>query len=659
MDLLFFIKKIKITKSKIPNSGYIKNLVQKYLWTNKKPKNFINMKIKALLVALAVGTAAQVYAQQTGMNILEKDYEISRKAKKGYLGGVEAKENGNFDMVYFLPSSRRKVKIEVYSFDKDANLKNTLKDEWDVEKVKKKWKWFNFKGDEYSTTAASLSTNLSGKMMFKKRLIKAKYNWLVGGYLKSIKMLDRQKLTSENGEEYLFSGAYEVERDSTILALAYPYTKGSSYSNLDLIKVNNEGVSKKLASVPTSSPMKPIFSKPLLDDNSRDVDNDDFPRDWVVVLAPTKAYGKSNTGNPNQLTYLRISPEGNLKENFTFNSPDAGYRILNAYEKNGTVLLYGMSIKKDGKYADEVLGQTVSPSSMDDEEKAATSSGGGMLGGLGKMAGMISGKEELAPSQASLDNALDEKKYDNFVITKIQNGNAVYVRPTAMPELNQKAVAGSDMKKPLEFDGKKFTANNFQILKDGSFVLCLQDFKPSSGGIGGNKLLGALTGVSRSGSSYDRVYKGMYMLHFSPEGSLVRNYTVLLDQKNKKGFFNNSPMTADNFPATSYVIESKDGKSINWIMEMVKAIDKDTSVSTLWDTTTTTTTYSPFYSIEYGKLDLSTGKSSEFRTLGDLEKKKYYLYDKHNRIQIGDYTYFFSETPNGDRLLISRMNVND
>ena len=64
------------------------------------------------------------------------------------------------------------------------------------------------------------------------------------------------------------------------------------------------------------------------------------------------------------------------------------------------------------------------------------------------------------------------------------------------------------------------------------------------------------------------------------------------------------------------------------------------------------------YSIEYGKIDLSTGKSSEFRTLGDLEKKKYYLYDKHNRIQIGDYIYFFSETPNGDRLLVSRMDVN-
>ena len=103
------------------------------------------------------------------------------------------------------------------------------------------------------------------------------------------------------------------------------------------------------------------------------------------------------------------------------------------------------------------------------------------------------------------------------------------------------------------------------------------------------------------------------------------------------------------------IIESKDGKSVNWIMEIVKAIDKDTSFSSMTNfftgttTNTTTTTYSPFYSIEYGKIDLSTGKSSEFRTLGDLEKKKYYLYDKHNRLQIGDYIYFFSETANGDR----------
>lgn len=620
------------------------------------------MKTKFIFSAAAVLYGMATYAQQSAFTVLEKDYEISRKAKKGYLGGVEAQPNGGFEMVYFLPSSRKKVKIETYTFDKDANLTNSLKDEWDVEKVKKKWKFFNFKGDEYTTTAASVSTNLTGKMMFKKREIKAKYNWLAGDYAKRIKLLDRQKLTSESGDEYLFAGAYEVERDSTIYALAYPYAKGASMDPLDLIKVSNTGVSQKLKSIPTPSGMKPIFSKPLLDENSRDVSNDDFPRDWIVILAPTKMYGKSNAGTPNQLTYLRISPEGQLKEQFNFTSPTAGFRILNAYQKGSEVILYGMGIKKEGKYADEILGATVSPSSMDDDEQAAAASTGGMLGGIGKMANMISGKDDMAPSQQSLDNALDEKKYNDFIIAKISNQNLSLIKATPMEELNRKAVAGADMKKALEFDGKKFITNNFQILRDGSMMLSVQDYKPEGKGIGlpGGKMLGALAGVSTStsGDSYSRIYKGMYLLHFSPDGNLVRNYTVQLDQKNKKGFFNNSPMTADNFPATGYLIESKDGKSVNWIMEIVKAIDKDTSSSTFFNTMTTTTTYSPFYSIEYGKLDLATGKSSEFRTLGDLEKKKYYLYEKHNRIQIGDYIYFFSETPNGDRLLVSRMDVN-
>lgn len=626
------------------------------------------MKTKLILCAAFALSIASVSAQNASFAVLEKDYEISRKAKKGYLGGVEPTDNGGFEMVYFLPSNRKKVKIETYTFDKDANLTNTLKDEWDVEKVRKKWKFFNFKGDEYVTTAASVSTNLTGRMMFKKREIKAKYNWLAGDYVKRIKLLDRQKLTGDSGEEYLFGGAYEVERDSTICALAYPYVKGASLNSLDLLKISNTGAVQKLTSIPTGHAVRPLFSRPLIDENSRDVSNDDFPRDWIVVLAPSKPYDKSAAGPANQLTYLRISPEGAVREKFSFTAPTAGYRILNAYAKGNEVILYGMGIRKDGKFADEILGSTVSPTSMDEEESQAAKSTGGMLGGLGKMANMVTGKDDMAPSQQALDNLLDEKKYDDFIIVKISGQNASVIKSTPMNELNQKAVAGADMKKPLEFDGKKFVTNNFQLLKDGSMMLSVQDYKPEGKGIGlpGGKMMGALAGVSssKSGDSYNRIYKGMYLLHFSPDGSLVRNYTVQLDQKNKRGFFNNSPMTADNFPATGYLIESKDGKSVNWIMEIVKAIDVDTDVSTFSNffsgtsTTTTTKSYSPFYSIEYGKLDLATGKSSEFRTLGDLEKKKYYLYNKHNRIQVGDYLYFFSETPNGDRLLISRMDVN-
>ena len=165
-------------------------------------------------VALLFGVAT--FAQQSTFDILEKDYEISRKAKKGYLGGVEPSGNGGFEMVYFLPSSKRKVKIETYTFDKDANLVNSLKDEWDVEKVKKKWKFFNFKGDEYITTAASVSTNLTGKMMFKKREIKAKYNWLAGDYVKRIKLLDKQKEGKKKMRQF---GSVEIPQSAFISAL--------------------------------------------------------------------------------------------------------------------------------------------------------------------------------------------------------------------------------------------------------------------------------------------------------------------------------------------------------------------------------------------------------------------------------------------------------
>jgi hypothetical protein len=45
---------------------------------------------------------------------------------------------------------------------------------------------------------------------------------------------------------------------------------------------------------------------------------------------------------------------------------------------------------------------------MDDEEQAAAKSTGGMLGGIGKMANMV-WKDDMAPSQQSLDNALTKK----------------------------------------------------------------------------------------------------------------------------------------------------------------------------------------------------------------------------------------------------------
>jgi hypothetical protein len=147
-------------------------------------------------------------------------------------------------------------------------------------------------------------------------------------------------------------------------------------------------------------------------------------------------------------------------------------------------------------------------------------------------------------------------------------------------------------------------------------------------------------------------------MHFNSTGQLQHNYTVNVEQRSKKGFFNHSPLTADMYPATSYVYETDNG-SLKWIMHIVKAIDKSSSSSSNYftGTTTTTTTYTPLYSIEYGTIDLKAASASEFKTLGEDENRTYYLYDNHNTLQNGNLIYFFSETTKGDKMLISRLKL--
>jgi hypothetical protein len=195
------------------------------------------------------------------------------------------------------------------------------------------------------------------------------------------------------------------------------------------------------------------------------------------------------------------------------------------------------------------------------------------------------------------------------------------------------------MKKPLKFDGKMFTVNNIDFLSDKSIVLSIQDFKKSKS----------------SESPY--IYKGLYLMHFTEKGELIKNYTVNIEQKGKKGFFNNSPLTSDMIPTTSTVYESSDKTKLNWVMHIVKAIEKESSSDwSYFGTTTVTTTYTPLYSVQYGKIDLSAQKSTDFKTLGEDENRKYYLFPSNNVLSTDKYLYFFSETTRGDKLLVSRLN---
>ena len=583
--------------------------------------------------------------------IIEKEFDISRKAKNGYLGGIDINsEKQTLDMVFVLRSTtKRMVKREVYTFDKDLNLLNTVKDEQAIEKMKTKYKWFNFKGDSYVSNSLSASANLTGKLVFRKKEITWKYRWLLGNYNKSVKQLDKVKPTS-NAEQYFFrGGAYEVESDSTVLVVAGKQEKKGDYvgslKHYDILSCDNNVNIKVASSIDFDFPNAPIYSGPLEDDNE-ELSNDDFPRDWILVFAPQggSGIGKLADPKPTNYTYVRVNPQGQIVEKFSFDSPTNGWRVLGAYEKEGGVYVYGSATTKDpeSKYINQVYKTPLVATTSADAEEQKESTGGGIgklgLGGLGKGMSMLGGTADFGITQDAVDAGLDELKYTNFQIGKISGGKFEFLTSPTIADFEKVQAKPADQKKFVEFDGKKFVINGIFFTSNGDILVNGQDFKTLGKGKG-------------------RSYKGVYMFQFDPTGNLKRNYGIFLDQSKTSGFFNTSPLTSDMIKTTSFIQESGDKKSVYWLMRMAKSIHKEVDVDFGFNSKTTTTTWEPLFNMQYGAINTADGTLSDFKTLGESEKKKFYLFKNANTIKMGNYTFMFSETERGDKVLISRLDL--
>jgi hypothetical protein len=608
--------------------------------------------ILSLLISIGLLSSTDIYAQ---LEVHEQVHEISRKSMRGYLGGVETNEEKmTFDMIYVLPSSARKVKLETYTFDEQLKLINTKKEEEDIEKVRTRYKWFNFKGEEFTKNLLTASITMGGKLVFRRKEVTYRYSWWFGRYNKTVKTLDKVKPTGDAGEKYIFrGGAYEVDLDETVLVFAGVQEKkndiiGSSM-NYDLIRCDKDVNITVLSKVKFDYPYQPIFAEPILDDVN--VLNDDMPRDWVVVFAPMggpTVKGANLNPKTNEYVYFRISPQGEIKERIAIIAPSNGWRVLQAYEKDGAVFLYGPTLTKDisNKYIDQLYKTgLVATTSADAEEKTESNSSSGAFGGLKSLANTFAGNQDMGTTQEAIDVMLDELKFTGFSIGKIKAGKLVFLKDTPIAEFNSKSVTPAGQKKALEFDGKRFQTYSINVVSSGDIIINGQDFKV------GKSIIGS------SGSDGARLYKGVYMFQFDQQGNLKHNYGIQLDQKERAGFFNKSPLTSDMFAAESSIYESPDKSKAYWFLHTCRAIEDVTDVDKGFWSTTVTKSWSPLYTFQYGTIDLEKGTAGEFKILGDTEKKNYYLLPSNYVIELGKYLIVFSETEKGSRILQSRVDL--
>jgi hypothetical protein len=610
----------------------------------------MRLKILSLLIGFCSLVSTKSYAQ---LEVYEQVHEISRKSMKGYLGGVETnQEKMTFDMIYVLPSSARKVKLETYTFDEQLKLINTKKEEEDIEKVRTRYKWFNFRGDEFTRNLLTASITMGGKLVFRRKEVNYKYSWWYGKYNKSVKTLDKVKPTGEAGEKYMFrGGAYEVDLDEDVLVFAGVQEKKNdgigSTMNYDLIKCDKDVNITVLQNIKFDYPYQPIFSEPILDDEP--ILNEDKPRDWIVVFAPMGII-KGAPLNPktNEYVYFRISPKGEIKERITMTAPSNGWRVLQAYEKDGAVYLYGPTLTKDinNKYINQVFKTgLVATTSADAEEKTVSNKSAGAFGGLKNLVNTVSGNQDMGTTQEAIDAMLDELKFSGFSVGKIVDGKLSFINDTPIADFNSKSVTPAGQKKPLDFDGKRFETYSINIISNGDIMINGQDFKVGKSFIG------------KSGSDGARLYQGVYMFQFDQQGKLKHNYGVQLDQKERAGFFNKSPLTSDMFGAKSTIYESPDKTKAYWFLHTCRAIQDVTDVDNGFWTTTVTKSWSPLYTFQYGTIDLNNGTAGDFKILGESEKKNYYLMPSNYSIQLGKFLIVLSETEKGSRILQSRVDI--
>ncbi|MCB9174648.1 MAG: hypothetical protein H6589_08575 [Flavobacteriales bacterium] len=537
----------------------------------------MNKKIIAGLFGFAIVFSASAQIAQ------EKIVELTGKSKnKGYLGNVVVDDvKQQFDMVFVTKDNNRKVEYEVYQFDYDFNLLNNFKDA--ERKLKSKSKNKTYKGDYQEVIGVTASPNMTGKLVLRKTLYINQWNWWKGGYETTKKLLDKEKPKEIGGDgddkkRKLFYTAHKDIADKGELLVCALINKGimSMAKEADreylLMHIDKDLNVVKKTPIKFDHPQSLLISKELEDTD-----------EWLLVFAPYSAQGmgKLADDNSNNLTYIRIDEAGNVKERFNFESKCNEWAIFDAYAVGNDVYFYGAgNINKPEKNYTKppyCISFDAMPSAGDAESRMTT---------------------------------LESMKFGYLQVAKISGGKAEFVSAVSIEDINAKGIKPASQKKLREFDGKKFILNGVNITSNGDVFISGQDFK-----------------MDNIGDVKGRVYKDLLMFHFDKTGAFKRYYGV--ENTAKSAGLLGGAGGAKSFPSEFSIYEAPNGKDLFWNVFLVQDVDVDCSSETSTNyiagtqTTTTTCVYTPLYQGRLGKIDITSGDISDFKTFGG---KDYYLY---------------------------------
>ncbi|WP_258543596.1 hypothetical protein [Parvicella tangerina] len=439
----------------------------------------------------------------------EVTFELDKKAKRGKLANVEIDSQGNYKLYYITKTKSKKIKFQIYTFDPNFSFLGKVDDELELEKVKSKYSWFNFKGELYSVVGISLNWNPAMPLKLKKKETSYHYDWLLLGYHKRVKVLEKVKPRTDDGMKYFAKGYFEddVTGDIYIIVGVAPglvsKEAGAQYTDLRLIKFDWDLNKVAETKIPFEYGQEVAFAKGFAEPDPENPTAVGFSG-GVVVFAPTKVKGldipvDENKGN---FTFVEFDKDLNIITRESFDNPSPGWTIEDmqwAENSDGKkdIYLYGpAAFGKDKYYL----------------------------------------------------YAKDAAKKKSIQVMKVSSSKVEYLTETTLEDIEAVKTMPADNKKTTDYNGKVKPSFNFTQLSSGNILLYGQYYnegKPSD----------------------------YMALEFDNSGKLVANYTRNMETKIKVPFtcVNSVSETSNGVYWISY--EAEGDETTKYIVPVITKLD--------------------------------------------------------------------------------------
>ena len=436
--------------------------------------------VVTFICAIAFTTDAQKLA-------LEKTYEITGKAKRGYLDDVQYDPATKTTMLSFVTKStnnftgsKTRVLYQNYFFDQEYNFVKMEENE-DVYKNKR------YKGETYTVEGIYVQNNFTGTFVLRKKLITYTWDWFFGGYKKKVKLLDKVKPKDDSGNKYTLIRKFENDQNGDVVVMVIAKGKGANPNEYVTMKIDNTlafTVQDKFsfdkpqviaASTLITSVENSEYDDSGLDDedegNEADDTDDqgDLSTSQPGLIFAASSAGKKGKADPHDYTFIRLSQEGKLIDRVEIKTLASAWNINNMIAAGESIYMMGPA--NDGKYHD-----------------------------LG------------IPPGADLENM----KWKLFQLAKITSGKVEYVTTTDLDEFEAKLKTPPSQKKTPSYRGKRFHFSGAQLYHDGSIFISGQNYKRD-----------------KKNNVQVKVYQDVVSFYFGKDGKLIAQYGVRREENNK------------------------------------------------------------------------------------------------------------------------------